>query len=178
MGVSVSTPDMKVMTMSKSTIAKVFLGSVVALVAGLVLMVVAAAVAYKNGSLIMNGPDIVGVRPGLFGWALLVLAVLGLIAMIGAVVAQFVAWIAAVVNTAQLPDKTWFVVLLITGLLSFGLVAMVAYLVAGPPDRRPVSGQPIPTQSRADMLVATTKLNAAADPSESGPVTSPRTTVS
>ena len=71
-----------------------------------------------------------------------------LLAMIGAVIGQFVAWIGALINTSQLQDKTWFVVLLVCGLLSFGFVAMVIYLVAGPPDPRPRAVMP-PTLSWA-----------------------------
>ena len=36
------------------------------------------------------------------------------------------------INTAELEDKTWFVVLLVLGLFSFGFVAMLAYVIAGP----------------------------------------------
>jgi hypothetical protein len=43
-----------------------------------------------------------------------------------------VSWIGALVNTAQLVDKTWFIVILVLGLFSFGLVAMIAYVIAGP----------------------------------------------
>ena len=42
------------------------------------------------------------------------------------------AWIGAVVNTSRLEDKTWFVVLLVLGLLSFGFIAMLVYILAGP----------------------------------------------
>ncbi len=66
---------------------------------------------------------------------MLALAGLAVLAMLGGLAGQFVAWIAAVVNTAQLPDKTWFLVLLTLGLLSFGFVAMVVYVAAGPDDR-------------------------------------------
>jgi hypothetical protein len=51
-----------------------------------------------------------------------------------------VAWIGALINTAQLPDKAWFVLLLVLGLLSFGFIAMVAYVIAGP------DGAPAPRQ--------------------------------
>ena len=43
-----------------------------------------------------------------------------------------VSWIGALLNTAQLESKTWFLVLLLLGIFSFGLVAMIAYVVAGP----------------------------------------------
>ena len=57
--------------------------------------------------------------------------------VLAAAVGQLVAWVGAVLNTAQLEDKTWFLVLLVSGLLSVGFVAMIAYLVAGPDDPRP-----------------------------------------
>jgi hypothetical protein len=53
-----------------------------------------------------------------------------------AAVAHFVAWIGAVLNTAQLPDKTWFVVLLVVGLLG-----LVFYCHGGLCDRGPRRGQ-------------------------------------
>ena len=40
--------------------------------------------------------------------------------------------IAALLNTWQLEDKAWFASLLALGLLGFGVVAMIAYVVAGP----------------------------------------------
>src|SRR5512133_3009674 len=128
--------------MSKSTITRTFVGSLVALAAGLVLLVVAGGLAYANGNFVMDGPDVVGVRSTPGGWALILLAVVGLLAVLGAVVAQFVAWIGAVINTAQQQDKTWFVVLLVCGLLSFGFIAIVIYLIAGPADPQPAPALP------------------------------------
>ena len=122
--------------MSKSTITRTFIGSLVAFGGGLVLLVVAGGIAYANGSFVMQGPDVVGVQSTPGGWALVLLAVVGLLAMIGGMIAQFVAWIGALINTSQLQDTTWFVVLLVCGLLSFGFIPMVIYLVAGPPDPR------------------------------------------
>jgi hypothetical protein len=52
--------------------------------------------------------------------------------MLGGATGQLVAWIGAVINTAQLQDKTWFLVLLLLGVLSFGFIAMVFYVLAGP----------------------------------------------
>jgi hypothetical protein len=136
--------------MSKSTITRIFVGSLVALAGGLILLVVAGGLAYANGNFVMDGPDVVGVRSTPSGWALILLAIVGMFTMIGALVAQFVAWIAAVVNTAQLPDKTWFIVLLVCGLLSFGFVATVVYLIAGPPVPQPRSVLPaVPAQPPA-----------------------------
>jgi hypothetical protein len=41
-------------------------------------------------------------------------------------------WVGALLNTSRLDDKTWFVVLLVLGLVSAGWVAMIAYVLAGP----------------------------------------------
>lgn len=136
--------------MSKSTITRTFVASLVALVSGLVLLVVAGGLAYANGNFVMDGPDVVGVRSTPSGWALILLAAVGMFTTIGAVIAQFVAWIAAVVNTARLPDKTWFIVLLVCGLFSFGFVATLVYLIAGPSDAQPRSVLPaVPAQPLA-----------------------------
>jgi hypothetical protein len=52
-------------------------------------------------------------------------------------IVQLAAWIGAVINTYQLPDKAWFAVLLVGGVLGvafalFGFATMIAYLIAGP----------------------------------------------
>jgi hypothetical protein len=47
-------------------------------------------------------------------------------------VAAVVSWIAALLNTWQLEDKVWFGSFLVSGLLGLGVVAMIAYVVAGP----------------------------------------------
>ena len=80
--------------------------------------------------------DVVGVRSTPWGWLLIALAALGLLILLGAAIVQFVAWIGAVINASQLPDKTWFIVLLVTGLLSFGLIGMIIYLIAAPDSER------------------------------------------
>lgn len=118
--------------MRKSTIVKLFVASLIGLGAALVLFVVTGAVALASDSFIMNGPDVVGVRPGAVGWSMFGLAAVALLAMLAAAIVQFVAWIGAVLNTVELPDKTWFVVLLVLGLVSLGFPAMVAYVIAGP----------------------------------------------
>lgn len=122
---------------SKSTITKFFVASVIALAGGSILAVTLVIIAYANGALIMNGPDVVGIHTSAFGWSTIVLAAVGIIAMIGGAIGQFVAWIGAVLNTSRLEDKTWFIVLLVLGLLSFGFVAMLVYLVGGPDGTAP-----------------------------------------
>jgi hypothetical protein len=118
--------------MRKSTIVKLFIGSLIGLAAAVVLFLVAGTVALASDSFIMNGPDVVGVRPSALGWSMVGLAAVAMVAIIAAAIVQFVAWIGAVLNTAELEDKTWFVVLLVLGLVSLGFPAMIVYVIAGP----------------------------------------------
>ena len=134
--------------MKKSTIDRVFVGSLIALLGALVLLAVAAGLAYANGSFVMDGPDVVGINATPFGWAMIIVAAVAVAVMIGAAVAQFVAWVGAVLNTAQLKNKAWFLVLLVTGLLSFGFIAMLIYVTAGPQDATPPAAPQRPRTSQ------------------------------
>ena len=53
----------------------------------------------------------------------------------------FVAWIGAVINTSRLEDKTWFLLLLLLGLFSFGFIAMLVYVIAGPDGTQAATAQ-------------------------------------
>jgi hypothetical protein len=140
--------------MSKVMITRLFVGSLLALIGGVALLVVALGLAFALDIFIMSGPDVVGIRSGPFAWTMIALAGLAVLVIIGAALAQFVAWILAVMNAAGLPDKTWLIVLLATGLLSFGLVGMVVYVIAAP-DTQPAPPQRPPAprlpQSTAPM---------------------------
>ncbi len=126
--------------MTKSTITRLFVGSIIAVAAGLVLGLAAVIVAFGSNSLVMSGPDVVGIEPTAFAWSMVALAVVGVLAIVGGAIGGLVSWIGALLNTAELQDKTWFVLLLILGILSFGLVAMIAYVIAGPDGtKQPVS---------------------------------------
>jgi hypothetical protein len=117
---------------SKATVTRVFLGSVIAVIAGAILALAAVWVAYANGAFVMSGPDVIGVQSTPTAWTIVGLGVVAALAMIAGFVGGLVSWIGAVLNTAQLEDKTWFVLLLVLGLFSFGLVAMIAYVIGGP----------------------------------------------
>jgi hypothetical protein len=52
--------------------------------------------------------------------------------MVGGAIGLFIAWIGAVLNTANLADKTWFVILLAGGVLSVGFLVTLANVIAGP----------------------------------------------
>lgn len=118
--------------MNKRTVTRVFLGSVTAVIAGAILAFAAVWIAYANGAFVMRGPDVIGVQATPMAWMIVGLGGLAAVAMIAGFVGGLVAWIGALLNTSQLQDKTWFVLLLVLGLFSFGLVAMIAYVIGGP----------------------------------------------
>jgi hypothetical protein len=118
--------------MSKATVVKLFVGSVIAVIAGALLAFAAVWIAYANGVFVMQGPDVVGIDATPFAWTMVGLAIVAMLSMIGGFIGGLVSWIGALLNTAQVEDKTWFVLLLVLGLLSFGVVAMIAYVIAGP----------------------------------------------
>jgi hypothetical protein len=131
--------------MSKSMVTKIFMGSLIAIVAGVFVVAVGFLIALSTGTLVMEGPDVTGFElsstaPAAFG-----LALLGLLGIVAGGIGQFVAWIGAVVNTSRLDDKLWFVLLLVLGLLSFGFIAMLVYVLVGPDGtaaRNETSGRP------------------------------------
>ncbi len=118
--------------MSKFAITRLFIGSLIAFGAGAIVAILAIAGAIANNVFVMDGRDIVSVQGGVLAYVLLALATLGGLAAAGGVIAGFVAWIGAVVNTWQLESKAWFVALVLTGIFNFGFVAMVLYLLVGP----------------------------------------------
>jgi hypothetical protein len=127
--------------MTKTTVVKWFFGSLIALVAGLVLLFVAGALALANDVFIMRGPDVVGIRSGALAWTLAGMVGLAMLVALAAAAAIFVAWVGAILNTANLPSKAWCVTLLVTGVLGFVFLAAMAYVIAGP-DGTKVESQP------------------------------------
>lgn len=128
--------------MTKSMVTTIFVGSLIAVVGGVIVLAAGAAIALATGTLVMDGPDVTGFQPSSMTPTAIGMALLGVLAIIGGSLGQFVAWIGAVVNTARLEDKTWFVVLLVLGLLSFGFVAMLVYVLAGPDGTAPAPAPP------------------------------------
>ncbi|HET7473710.1 MAG TPA: hypothetical protein VFJ71_11340, partial [Candidatus Limnocylindrales bacterium] len=132
--------------MTKPAIARLFFGSLVAIIGGFVLLGVAAIWAFGAGLIVVNETGVVLGGTGLVGnLGLIVLMIVGgAIALLVGGIGQFVAWIAAMVNTSHLDDKTWFVLLLVLGLFSLGFVAMLVYVLAGPDgldiERRQIAG--------------------------------------
>ena len=126
--------------MSKATVTRIFLGSVIAVIAGALLALATVWIAYANGAFVMNGPDVVGIRSTPAAWAIFGFGFAAMLAMMAGFVGGMVSWIGALLNTSELEDKTWFVLLLVLGVLSVGLVAMIAYVIAGPDGTRRSAG--------------------------------------
>lgn len=143
--------------MTKSTVTRTWIAGLVVLAAGLVaaLVGVGLMLAYGGTFTQTTDPNQMNFVPNYSGffWSTIWVIVLGgILAIIGSIV-QLAAWIGALVNSYLLPDKTWFTVVLIGGVLglAFGLVGfavMVAYVIAAPdgtPYRRPQMPAPAPS---------------------------------
>jgi hypothetical protein len=118
--------------MSKATVTRFFIGGMLAVLAGAILAAAAVWVAIANDVFVMDGPDIVGLSGGPLKVALVGLGIVGAATMVTGFVAGLVSWVGALLNTAQLANKSWFTALLVTGIFSLGFIAMIAYIVAGP----------------------------------------------
>lgn len=118
--------------MSKTTVTRLFIGSLIAAGAGAIVAVTAVWLALANGAFVMSGSDIVGLQGSALSWTLIGLGIVGGLAVMGGLIGGLVSWIGALLNTSQLDSKTWFLVLLLLGIFNFGFFAMIAYLIAGP----------------------------------------------
>lgn len=121
--------------MSKTTVTRLFIGAGLALIAGAILAIAGVGLASANDVFVMDGPDIVGLRGSAAAWSTLGVATVGIVAIMGGLLAGLVAWIGALLNTWQLESKAWFIGLLLLGIFNLGFFAMVAYLIAGPDGR-------------------------------------------
>ena len=118
--------------MSKRTIDRLFAGSLACLLVGVVLVLVTVAAFLCTATWTTSGTQVTQfeVNQGVT-WTLWIAVVGGILAAVGGL-GQLVAWIGALVNTARLEDKLWFIVLLVTGIFSFGFIAMLVYVLIGP----------------------------------------------
>lgn len=118
--------------MSKKGVARLFMGALAAFGAGLVLGIAALWAALASDAIDVGGSHVLDVNGGSGAWTALGLVLVGSLAILGGTVAAVLSWIAALLNTWQLEDKAWFASLLALGLFGFGVVAMIAYVFAGP----------------------------------------------
>ena len=118
--------------MSKENVTRLFAGAIVVVGVGLVLGVAALSAALASDAINIGGGDVIDVNGGSGAWTALALVIVGSLVILVGTVAAVVSWIGALLNTWQLENKTWFASLLALGLLGAGVVAMIAYVVAGP----------------------------------------------
>lgn len=126
--------------MSKPTITRLFVGSLIAVIAGAVLAAFAVVAIFASSAVVMDGQEIVGWNPTNFTWTMVALTVVASLTIAGGAIGGLIAWIGALLNTARIDDKIWFVLLLVLGLFSFGFIAMLAYVIAGPDGMREPAG--------------------------------------
>jgi hypothetical protein len=134
--------SIELIRMSKKHVTRLFVGAIVAVGAGLVLGFAALWAALASDAIDVGGGDVIDVNGGSGAWTALGLIIIGSLAILGGTVAAVVSWIAALLNTWQLENKTWFAALLALGLLGLGVVAMLAYVVAGPDGTKQSAARP------------------------------------
>ena len=127
--------------MTKSTITKIWVAGLIVIVAGLAIGGTSLGLMLANAGHWdpVPGTNSWNFVPTLdsYFWTTLAFTITGFTAAAAGLIVQLVAWVGAVVNTSRLTDKTWFMVVLVGGLIGFamapvGFAAMVAYLIAGP----------------------------------------------
>lgn len=147
--------------MRKATITRTWITGVIVAVVGFTIAGIGVALMLTRGGhwehvADTNNWNFVARTDGFFWMTVTVICIGGLVVLSGAIV-QFAAWIGALVNTRRMPDQTWFIILLVGGLIGLvsgivGIGVMIAYLVAGPDGmaldqpwqqvRRPPTAQP------------------------------------
>jgi hypothetical protein len=127
--------------MTQPTITRIWLGGLVAIAVGLVIAGIGVSMMLTNGGTFTpaasgSGYDFFPRLDSYFWTTVTVTVIGGVVALVGGT-AQLTALIGALVNTYRLSDRTWFVVLLVGGLIGLtvgfvGFAVMAAYVIAGP----------------------------------------------
>ena len=143
--------------MTKATIARAWIGGLIAFGAGTVVALFGVFLMLVFGGTFsqVGGTHNYNFTPDMNSafWAGVSVIVTGGLVILGGLIVQFAAWLGALVNSYALPEKLWFVVLLLGGLLSFGVpllgfAAMLAYVIAAP-DGGAYRGSAPPSQPAA-----------------------------
>jgi hypothetical protein len=122
--------------MSRALIGRVFAGGIAAIAIGLLLGQASIALGRDLGVYIADGETIVGLRVMPIGFVVVALASGAVLSLAGGAMAVAVAWAAALANARAAARGGWFASLLLLGLPTFGIGALIPYVVAGP-DRAP-----------------------------------------
>lgn len=118
--------------MPKSRVVQVFIAGAGALLVALVLVGLAGVLVVVADVVEPSGDGWVRFRPGAaLGWVVALATTAAVLLLAGASL-SLVAWVGALNNAVHLPDKLWFVLLLVTGLTGVGPAGMIAYVVAAP----------------------------------------------
>ena len=134
--------SIEIVRMSKRSVTRLFVGAIVAVGAGLVLGFAALWAAVASDAIDVGGSDVIDVNGGSGAWTALGIVIVGSLEILGGTIAAVVSWIVSLLNTWQLEDKLWFASLLALGLLGFGVVGMIAYVVAGPDGEKQSAAHP------------------------------------
>ncbi len=118
-------------SMSKPAITRLFKVAVAFVVAGSISGTGVAIWALANGAISLGGSQFVTVNPATVAGALVGLVIASLLTGIGTI-AAIASWVGALANTARLANQAWFTTLLVSGVVSFGWIAMIAYILRGP----------------------------------------------
>lgn len=127
--------------MTKSAITRTWIVGLATLAVGLIVAAVSIGLMLGYGGTFTARPDGNGYNfvPNFdsFFWTTVMVTIGGVfVTAVGGLV-QLAAWIGALANTYRLTDRMWFVILLLSGLLSFavpvvGFAVMAAYVIGGP----------------------------------------------
>jgi hypothetical protein len=128
--------------MSKKKVMRLFIAAIFVVGAGLVLGLAALWVSLASDAIDVGGGDVIEVHGGSGAWTALTLIIVASLVILAGTIAAVVSWLGALLNTWQLDDKMWFLSLLALGLFGFGVVAMIAYVVAGPDGTKPSGARP------------------------------------
>ena len=119
------------LAMSKPLITTLVKIAVALVIAGAVTWIVVAITALANGAIGFGGPQFITIDAGPFAAAVVGMTFASALVGVGTAIVV-AAWVGALMNTARLDDKTWFVALLALGLVSLAWVAMIVYVLKGP----------------------------------------------
>ena len=118
--------------MSKPSVTRLFIASLITAGVGAGVAIASIWTAIANDVFVMRGADIIGIQGSGLAWVLLGVALAGAITFTAGLIGGFVSWIGALLATAQLQRKTWFVSLLVLGSFNLGFLGLIAYVIAGP----------------------------------------------